>query len=141
VPVKVTPEQFQEKHARRLKGALPDIMAGIDKVTIAPGEQAAKKVDKLRARWLAKVDDGTWAARTKAVPLEEWKAKAKSKISARLALGIDEAKDKVLDFARQLLPFQDALLPKIHAMPDITLEDSVNRAATWIREMAKFKKK
>jgi len=36
------------------------------------------------------------------------------------------------------LPFQDRLKTQIEAMPDISLEDSINRMTTWIREMSKF---
>jgi len=138
---RLTPEEFQEKHAKRLKAAIDDMRAGVEKVTTAPGEKAAKKVDKMRARLLEKIDDGTWASRVSAVSLEEWKRKMLNKGLPRVSQGIDEAADKVRDFAAQLLPYQDSLRAKVERMPDLTLEDSIARATEWIRGMAKFKKK
>ncbi len=87
---KLTPMQAREKHARRLKGATEDIRIGVNRVTEAPGEKAAAKVDKMRANLLAAIDSGKWSAGVKRVGLEEWKAKMTEKgiprIAARLVL-------------------------------------------------------
>lgn len=138
---KVTPEEFAEKHNRRLKAALPDMEAGIRRVSEAPTAKAAAKQEKMKQKIVQAIDSGVWANRLKAVGLEEWKEKAISKGITRVSAGIDASKGKVQDFASQLLPYVDAARAKIEKMPDITLEDSINRMATFIREMAKFKKK
>jgi len=138
---KVTPEEFAEKHNRRLKSALPDMEAGIKKVTEAPTAKAAAKQEKMKQRLIARIDDGTWAARLKKVGVDEWKEKAISKGIPRVSAGIDAARDKVTDFASQLLPHIDAGKAAIDKMPDITLEDSINRMSTFVRHMSKFKKK
>jgi hypothetical protein len=59
----------------------------------------------------------------------------------RVAQGIDAAHDKVVDFANQLLPFQDNLKQTVNKMPDVTLEDSINRMVSWTRGMSKFTRK
>lgn len=138
---KLTPEQFAEKHARRLKAALPDMRAGIERVTEAPTAKAAAKKDKMKTRLMQALDDGTWERRLKAVTLEEWRAKMLDKGLARVGAGVDAAEDKVKEFASQLLPHIDAGKSAIAKLPDITLEDSINRMTTFIRHMAKFKKK
>ena len=138
--VKVNATEFQEKWARRLKGSLEDIKRGVDKVTEAPGVKAAAKVDKLKAKWLAKIEDGTWAKQVAAVSLDEWKRLFKDKVSARLSSGVDGAEKKVTAFAEKLLSFEDSLQTKVKRMPDLTIEDSVSRATEWIRGMSKFKK-
>lgn len=138
---KLTPEEFQEKHARRLKASIPDIEKGINRVTTSPTAKAAAKVDKMRAKLLARIDDGTWARRLKGVSLEEWKSKAIAKGVPRIASGIDGAADKVKDFAGQLLPHIDKIQADVQKMPDLTLEDSINRMSTFIRGMSKFRKK
>jgi len=138
---RVTPEEFADKHNRRLKAALPDMEAGIRKVSQAPTAKAAAKQEKMKQRLIARIDDGTWAARLKAIGLDEWKEKAISKGVPRVSAGIDAARKKVEDFAAQLLPHIDAGKAAIEKMPDITLEDSINRMSTFIRHMAKFKKK
>lgn len=139
--VRVTAEEFTEKHARRLKASEPDIRAGINRVSVAPGVEAAKKQDKLRTRLLAKIDDGTWGERVKAVSLEEWKSKATTKGIPRIASGIDGAKDKVTKFAQQLLPAVATAQAEVKNMPDLTLEDMISRSSAFIRKMSQFKKK
>ena len=138
---KLTPAEFQEKHARRLKGSIEDIRAGVARVTEAPTAKAAAKQDKMLANLTKSVQSGKWASRLKAVTLEDWKGKMTEKGLNRIAGGIDEAKPKVIDFAAQLLPFEDNLKAQIDKMPDLTLEDSVSRATAWIRGMSKFSKK
>lgn len=138
---KLTPQEFREKQARRLKGAIEDIRAGIERVSTAPTAQAAAKQEKMVANLTQAVQSGKWAARLKKVTLEDWKAATATKGLPRIASGIDGAAAKVEDFAAQLLSYEDQVLAQIKAMPDLTLEDSINRATTWIRQMSKFSKK
>lgn len=136
---KLTPKQAQEKHARRLKAAIEDISIGVDAVTEAPGKKAAAKAEKMLTNLTKAVRDGKWAAKTGAVPLEEWKSKMKTKGIPRISQGVDEAAGKTEAFFAQLLPFQDTLKAKITTMPDLTLEDSIQRMSAWVRGMAGFK--
>ena len=137
---KLTPAEFQEKHARRLKAASSDIRTGIERVSVAPTALAAKKVDKMRANLIAKIDDGTVARRLNAVTLDDWKKKALDVGIGRIAAGIDASAGKVTSFAEKLLPAIDAAQSKVKAMPDLTLEDNINRMTTMVREMSKFRK-
>lgn len=140
IMARVTPAQFQEKHARRLKGAIEDMRTGINNVTQAPGAQAAKKADKMLANLTTAVTSGKWAANVGKVTLDEWKDKMLNKGLGRVATGIDAASAKVTAFAEKLLPAVDAAAAKVKSMPDLTIEDSINRVGTFIREMSKFKK-
>lgn len=139
--INMTPEEFAAKQAARLKGSINEIQSGINKVTEAPTAKAAKKQDKMLAGVQAAVQSGKWAARLNSVSLEEWKKKAIEKGLGRIASGIDGAHDKVVSFASQLLPYEAALQDKISKMPDLTLEDSINRMTTFVREMSKFTRK
>jgi hypothetical protein len=138
---RVTKDEFAEKWSRRLKGAVEDIRAGIEKVNEAPTGKAASKQDKMKARLVAAIDSGKWANALKSVTLDEWKKKTLEKGVNRISAGVDLSADKVAKFAEQLLAYQDGLKKEIEKLPDITIEDAVNRAATWIRGMSKFKKK
>lgn len=137
---KVNPEEYQEKHARRLKASIEDIRRGVGRVTANPCDAAAAKADKMIARLAEAVQSGKWARNLKKVSLEEWKDKMVNKGVPRISGGIDGAKDKVIAFAKDLLPHVDAGVNKIKALPDLTIDDSINRAATFIRHMADFKK-
>jgi len=137
----ITPSEFQEKQARRLKGALEDMAKGVQGVTVSPTNLAAAKQDKMKTRLNASIDSGRWASALKAVSLEDWKTKMIDKGINRVATGIDAASDKVINFASQLLPAVQAAQNKVKAMPDVTLEDSISRMNAYTREMAKFHKK
>lgn len=138
---KVTPEEFREKHARRLKGAVDDMRRGVERVTESPTAKAAKKVDKMRTNLLKSIDNGKWAARLNSVSLDDWKDKMVNKGINRVAAGIDAAGPKVEAFARELLPHIDSGQNKIKGLPDVSLEDNINRMVEFTRHMATFKRK
>ena len=138
---KLTPEQFAEKHNRRTKAALEDMKAGIENVTVAPTEKAAAKQEKMRQRLLEALENGKWANGLKRVSLEEWKQKMIELGLNRVASGLDANKKKVEEFAAQLLPHIEAGQKLIEKMPDVTLEDSINRMTAFIRHMSKFQRK
>ena len=137
---KLTASEFQEKHARRLKGATEDMRRGIDRVTESPTAKAAAKQDKMLSNLTAAVNSGKWAAGLKRVTLEEWKHKARDIGVNRVAAGIDASKEKVIAFAEDLLPHIDRGLEKVKGMPDITLDDNINRMTTFIRHMSTLKR-
>jgi hypothetical protein len=134
--VKISASDISDKWSRRLKGAIPDITAGVDRVAEAPGALAAEKADKMRQRLIEALDAGIWQARVSAVPLATWKEVTKKKVTQRLAGGVDEAKGKRQQFDRWLVDRLNAVLPEIAAMPDLTLEDSINRVRALIEHMA-----
>ena len=131
-----TAQEFQEKHARRLKGATEDMRRGIDRVTDNPCEKAAAKQDKMLTNLTAAVSSGKWAAGLRRVTLEDWKSKARDIGVNRVAAGIDGAKEKVIAFAEVLLPHIDRGQAKINSMPDITLDDNINRMVEFSRHMS-----
>lgn len=138
---KLTPEQFAEKHNRRTKAALDDMRAGVETVDEAPTAKAAAKQEKMRQRLLEALESGKWANGLKRVSLEDWKQKMIDLGLNRVASGLDANKKKVEEFASQLLPHIEAGQNRIEKMPDVTLEDSINRMTAFIRHMSKFQRK
>lgn len=137
---KLTASEFAEKWARRLQASAPDIQKGISRVDQSPTEKAAAKQDKMLQNVTAAVQSGKWAAGLRRVTLSDWKSAATNKGIPRISQGVTGAQPKVTEFATQLLSFQDSLQGKIQSMPDLTLEDSINRMNTWVRGMATFKR-
>ena len=137
---KLTPAQFREKHNRRLKAATEDMRLGVENVTESPTEKAALKADKMRAEIVRSIDSGKWAAGLRRVSLNDWKTAMLDKGLGRVAAGIDAAGPKVEAFASELLPHIDTGVTAVSKLPDVTLEDSINRMTTFIRHMAKFKR-
>ena len=138
---RITPEEAAGKWQRRLSGAGEDIRRGIQNVSVAPGVKAAQQQPKMRAKTLAAIDDGSWARNTAAIGLEQWKNAALTKGVDRIASGAAGAEPKMASFMRQLLPAVDSAVSKVSAMPSNTLDENINRMTTYIREMAKFRKR
>ena len=136
---KVTPEEYAEKHARRLKASTEDIRKGIDRVTEAPGKAAVRAKDRMRTNLNAAIDDGTWEAQTAKVTVDNWKEAAKDKGIGRIAQGIDSAQPKQVAMAGKLLAAVDASVAEADRTPRGTLEDNIGRMTTFVRGMAKRK--
>lgn len=137
---KLTPEEFQEKHARRLKESIPDITRGIERVTESPTMKAAAKEDKMKHNIMEALNSGKWKRGLMRVSLDDWKKAATEKGVPRISIGIDAAAPKVTKFAGELLSFEDNLKTSVDKMPDISFEDSINKMVTWVRGMKKFKR-
>lgn len=136
---KKTPQEAAEKWAKNTKGATQEMTRGIQKVTEAPGAAAAAKQDKLRQNLVSKIDDGTWAERVASVTLGEWKDKMLNKGVGRVAAGVDGAGSKVIDFHGQRADHQERIETELKNMPDVTLEDGINRMVHQVRRMSEFK--
>ncbi len=137
---KLTGLEAAEKHARRLTGATEDIRQGVERVTVAPGQLAAAKVDKMRQNLLASIDDGTWATNVAKVTVGEWKDDMLNKGVNRIGPGVTAAIPKTAVFFSELFEHQDKIVAEINNMPDLSLEDNIGRMVHNARRMAEFKK-
>lgn len=135
---RVSADQAADKWASRLSGSTAEIAAGVQGVTVAPGQSAAKAADK----WLANVQaaKAKFATNVGRVSLSEWQDKMVNVGIPRIASGANANKGKVQAFQAAFLPHLDAGVAKVKAMPNLTLEDSINRAAAMIRHNATFKR-
>lgn len=138
---KLTPEQIAEKQMRRTKAATQDMVSGVNGVEVAPSKQAVAKKQKAINNWNDAMQSGKWERNLGRVTLEEWKKSMVEKGVARVAAGVDASKDKLVAFYGELIPFQADLSKKIESLPDLTVEDSIQRASTWIRGMSTFRKR
>lgn len=139
--VRLTAAEFAEKHIRRTKAASGDMRDGVQRVTEAPGKKAGAKENKMKANLNAAIDSGKWRRRVESVTLDEWKKDMLEKGVGRVSAGLDRAAPKIEAFAEELIAHENALLVKVGDMPDLTLQDSIQRATAWIEGMAKFERK
>lgn len=136
---RVNATQYADKWAGRLKGSTEDIRRGVQRVTEAPGQAAARSKDLMRTKINQAIDDGTWETQVAAVSLPDWQKSVVDKGLNRIATGVDAAKPKQVAMAEALLSAVDQAADAANRLPKGTIEDSVNRAATFIREMGKRK--
>lgn len=135
------PKAIAEKFVRRTQAASQDMVNGVNQVTVNPAQQAIAKEDKLKNNWLESVNSGKWRRGMQSVTLDAWKESMIKKGAPRVAAGVQSAQGKMEQFYSELLPYQDQGLQKLAQMPDMTLEDSINKAVTWMRHMSNFKRR
>lgn len=139
--VRGTAAETSERWQKRMKASIPDMQAGVERVQTAPGELAAAKADKMLQNLTKSVTDGRWGRAVAAVPLGEWKQKTKQKMGERVSGGVDAAMGKRQKFDSWMHETINGILPEIDSMPDLTIEDSINRMTTFVRKMSNKKYK
>lgn len=138
---KLDPSAGASKWASRTKAAVQDVVDGVKRVEVSPTAEAAKKIDKMRAKFNQAVDDGKVERGLKRVTKEDWQAAMINVGAGRIATGVDsKGKSKMEEFAQEFYPHLELGQREVANMPDVTLEDGVNRAAAMIRHNAKFKR-
>lgn len=133
---RLTAQEYAEKQARRLKGSLDDIRRGVQRVTEAPGEAAARAKDAMKTKLNAAIDDGTWESQVRAVTLPDWQKATLDKGINRIAAGVDAALPKQAAMAERLLAAVDAAVALANRTKRGSLEDNITRMTTFVREMA-----
>lgn len=136
--VRVTPEQAQAKWVSRIGAASQDVANGVDRVTTAPGQAAAAKVDKWRQNTMAAEDK--WRRNVGAVSLEDWRTLMKSVGIPRIAQGAQAKQAKYGNFAAQFFSHLEQGLQQLASMPDTTFEDRVAKAVAMMRHNRNFKR-
>jgi hypothetical protein len=136
---KMTPQEAAQKWAQRTTAAVPEYTTGIGRVTESPTEKAAAAADKMLAKIMESIQSGRWAAGLRKVSLTDWKDAATTKGAPRIAAGVQGAISKQANYYTELWPFLTTLQAEIAAMPNLTLEDSIARAAHYMRQMNAFK--
>lgn len=139
--VRMSPTDISEKWGTNQKASIPFIIKGLDAITEDPGQKAVDKQGKMLANLTESVTNGTWAKRRLAVSLSEWRDKTKTKVTQRMAGGVDGAMPKRKAFDSWLVTTLDAVLPEIAGMSDMTLEDSVARVRKLMEYMSEHKYK
>lgn len=121
-----------------MSNAGPAATRGVQSLTVSPGQSAAAAADK----WLAKVTAARdkFARRVGSVTLSQWQQAMTSYGISRMGTGAQQKQQKFQSFMGEFLPYLKAGVDQVHAMPRMTLEDSINRAAAMIRHNAGFQR-
>jgi hypothetical protein len=131
-----TPNAVAAKWASRLAGSTTDIKAGIQAVTVPPGQLAARA----KTTWAANVAAAKtkFAANVGAVSLASWQQDAITKGLPRIATGAQAAQPKMAAVMSTLLPFITRL--KGTLPPRGTTQQNIARAVAFMTGMTAYKK-
>ena len=128
------PASVAKRWGSNLASATQAIQEGVQSVSVAPGQAAARQ----KGVWLSNVQASAdkWARNTASVSLEEWKAAFINKGINRIASGAEAAEPKFAQFMGRLLPFIDTLSRNLPARGN--LEANIARMTQFVRGMTKF---
>ena len=123
--------------ASRLASSTQKIQDGIQSVTVAPGQAAARQ----KSAWVQNTTSAAdkWAANTAAVSLSDWQQAAITKGVQRIGPGAQAAQAKFAAFMTQLLPHIDSVKSSLPARGN--LDQNIDRMVRFSRGMASFKKR
>lgn len=138
MPVRATADQASAKWLQNLQASTARMTSGAQNVSVAPGQQAAKAVEKWATNTLAAKQK--FATNVAGVSLQAWQNAYINIGVPRVSSGAQAKVGKVTNFMNQFLPFLQTGVAKIDAMPSTTLEDGIARATAMIRYNATFKK-
>lgn len=130
------PDQIAQDWAQRLGGSTQKIQDGIQGVTVAPGQSAARQKAAWQQNTVAAADK--WAANTAAVSLQQWQNDMVNKGLPRIASGAQAAQGKFASFMGELLPHIDRTRGTLPARGN--LDANIARMVAFTRGMSTFKR-
>ncbi len=138
MPVRSDPQKATAKWLANLSNSTQAVTDGVMRVQTAPGQSAAKAADK----WLQKVTAAKdkWRQRVQSVSLGDWQTAMTTYGVNRIGPGAQAKQGKMLAFQTDFLQHVAQGVAKVDAMPNVTLEDGINRAVAMIRHNANFKR-
>jgi len=112
---------------------------GVENVQTAPNAKAAKAIDRWVASVTSKEVQDKYVSRNNAVTLQEWQAATVQFGVPNLARGAAKGTPKYAAFAEKFYPFLSANLQKIQSMPNVTLQDRIQRSVAMMTANSKFR--
>jgi|SRR6267142_680844 len=112
----LNPAAVTAKWKSRTAAAGKDWVAGIQGVTVAPGQLAAARAQEALAGYTEAITSGRWAARVGSVSLGEWQQKAVSK-QGNFASGVNAGEAKRARFDAAWQPLMAAAKERLRSIP------------------------
>jgi len=128
------------KWSRNLGQATESIRSGVQQVTVAPTQLAARQQDAYLQGIQNAVASGKWQAGLNRVTLQDWQANMVNIGIPRIQQGAVAAKPKMEAFMSQLLPYVQNQQRQLQSIPRGNLEQNLQRMTTFVRGMANFKR-
>lgn len=135
-----SPQDVANKWANNLAQSTRAITTGVQAVTVAPTQLAARQQDAYLMGVQNAVSSGKWQAGLNRVTLGDWQNAMVNVGIPRIATGATAAKPKMEGFYGELLPYVQGQQRALQATPRGSLEQNLNRMVAFARGMSQFKR-
>lgn len=135
------PNTAASKWQRNLSGATQSITDGVNAVQTAPTAKAAAASTKWQQNVASANAKSKFENSLKNVSLQAWQTAMIQKGVPRVAAGATAGQPKYAAFASDFFPFLANVTAQTQAMPNLTLQDSINRMTAQITGVSKYQKK
>jgi len=132
---RVNGQGWLDKWKRRLDSAQTDITNGVNRVTTAPGQQAAAASQRMLQGVTDAVTSGVWGRRVASVSLQDWQNAMIKKGIPRMATGTAQAQATKASKIDTLLSAVDTAAAAARALPKGGIEQSKARANAFMQTM------
>jgi|SRR5579859_3109907 len=129
-----TAAEAAAKWAQALPASQGRYIAGVNAVTVAPGQLAARAAQTWATNTAAAVNK--FARNSAAVSLQDWQSATANKGAQRLASGAQAAQPKMEAALSRLFPAIQQAVQQLPPRGDI--EANINRSAQFARQMHKY---
>ena len=135
-----TAQDVTAKWLSRLQQAQQEMTAGVNRVTVAPGQAAAAK----RQKWINALQDPAtqdkWARNVASVSLSQWQQAMNDYGIARVAQGAQAKQQKFEAIMSSLLTYIDQGVNQVKQMDDSNYAAREQRALAMMRWMRNYKR-
>lgn len=125
------------KWAARTQAAAQDYQAGVQNTDKDPTALAIAGGQRYIQRVTDAFNSGKWANGLRRTGKAGWQAATLAKVG-NFSTGVAAAEGKVATAFGPLLAYEAQVQGRINAMPNVTLQDRINRATEWIRQMSAY---
>lgn len=112
---------------------------GVENVQDAPNKKAAAALPRYIASVTSKAVQDKYVAKNNAVTLEMWRKNTIDFGVPNLSRGAQKGEPKYATFAAKFYPHLNTVLGEIAALPNVTLQDRIQRAVKLMQRNAEFK--
>jgi hypothetical protein len=135
----INPQAVAQKWQQNLARSGDAVKAGVQQVTVAPGQKAAANAQKMADAVQASVTSGLYARRVSAIPLGEWQQSMINVGIPRLQTGAQKGLPKMIQYLQVAAPVYDEIKNTCANMPNNSDEDAIAKVRYAMQKMRQLK--
>ena len=134
--VRTSPQQYAARWSAGMNAAGPNITAGVNAVTVAPGQAAAAQQALMLQNLTAAITSGKWAKNVAAVSLSSWQKSMTTKGVSNIAAGVSAAASNKIPQWTTMLNNVAQAVDGLSSTPRGNLQQNIARAVNFMTTMS-----